>query len=113
MRGERSGFAGAECRRRGTGSAHAPSLLMGVSSLVLACAGAPAGSQAPASAATGPASPEPVVSAAPRSTPVAGNRQVSLVYQAPAACPGPDSYVRQVESRATALSIELQPAEPV
>lgn len=85
---------------------------MGVSSLVLACAGAPARSQAPASAATGPASPEPAVEAATRNTPVAGHRQLSLVYRAPAACPGPDSYVRQVVSRATALSIELQPAAP-
>lgn len=38
----------------------------------------------------------------------AGHRRMSLLYRAPAACPGPESYVRQVENRATALSIELQ-----
>ncbi len=41
-----------------------------------------------------------------------GHRQLSLAYQAPSTCPGAQSYIHQVQSRATALSIDLQSSSP-
>ena len=108
MRGPRSGFAGAECRRRGTEFAAAGAWPIGVlSSVVLAaCAASTPAPPVTPRVASGSATAAGTRAVEPAPPPQPEQRQIRLQYQATPTCPSAESYVRQVESRSSTLSVK-------